>query len=209
MITGGSYADNVLSLTKQGGGSVDIPFEIETELPQYVSPTWGGRTGTLTSGSIDAGSGTMYRVKWGGTVDYMSPFVDGGLICSSLVIYDPDNMEIDTTYTDASYKVYSANKYMPRYTSDEMNFYALDASGEYYSSGDDMYIKATNCLALGTRSMYIDRKYDVIFRLHRGASFATVEAKTNQTFYGDSNSIVNFYLTPDSKVSMHGTDPGF
>lgn len=50
-IIGGSYADNVLSLTQQGGGTVDIPFE-GSNYPVLI----GTRTVAVSSISLEASS---------------------------------------------------------------------------------------------------------------------------------------------------------
>ena len=59
-ITGGAFSNNTLTLTKQGGGSVDIPFE-GAFLPKVVVSNFSGRISTMsTTSTSDDFSGYAY-----------------------------------------------------------------------------------------------------------------------------------------------------
>ena len=54
VITGGLYSDNTLSLTKQGGGSVDINFlEMELDIDSFNYEGEGNNTSSTTLYSLN------------------------------------------------------------------------------------------------------------------------------------------------------------
>ena len=226
VITGGSYADNTLSLTKQGGGSVDIPFEITSPEDMFL---YVGTSRPVFVGDVlpninydQAEKGSFGMMSAIVSRDYTS-FTDKSYDCESFYFSKDARQDsiygsIYTGYTmgtiSAEYR-YDSNKKYTVYVSafpEPEDITVLNKETQTFESLSDYWILLRDCV-----DEHVSDKYDVKIHVFQGSNQA--DAYINKTLYSEWVSNPDVYVsfsdigasadTAKIRFQLSRTEPSF